>query len=76
MVDKRGNYELYKHGFKSDKEEAYTAQISIRIPPTFKERLVKIPDWRNRVRELIFEFVEEEESDCPPDSGKVNRPSQ
>ena len=58
---KWGNYELYKHGFKTDKEEAYTAQISIRLAPSLKEKLVKIDGWKDKSRAFFAELVKQEE---------------
>ncbi|MDJ0531659.1 MAG: hypothetical protein QNJ70_04040 [Xenococcaceae cyanobacterium MO_207.B15] len=51
----RGNPEAEKYHFKTDRPEACTAQISIRIPPSLKAKLKDIDNWQELVRQTLEE---------------------
>lgn len=53
MANKRGNPDIYKYGFKSDRNESYTATISLRIPPSLKEQLKDVDNWQQLVRDTL-----------------------
>ncbi len=48
---------IEKHKFTTDKPEACTAQISVRIPPSLKAELKQLPNWQEEVRNFLQERV-------------------
>ena len=57
MKRARGNPEAKKYYFKTDKPEACTAQISVRIPPSLKAELKNLDNWQEEVRIFLAEKV-------------------
>ncbi len=57
MKRARGNPEAEKYHFKTDKPEACTAQISVRIPPSLKAELKQLDNWQELVRNTLKEAV-------------------
>ena len=57
MKRARGNPEAEKYHFKTDKPEACTAQISVRIPPSLKAELKQLDNWQDKVRKFLEEEV-------------------
>ena len=58
MAKSKGNMELYKHGFTTDKPEACTAHVGLRVPPSVKEKLKTKDGWQEKVRNYIEQLVE------------------
>ena len=58
MPNPKGNPNLYKSGFKTDRAESCTAQINIRIPPSLKAKLKNVDNWQEGVREYLQKIVE------------------
>ena len=46
--------------FTTERNEACTAQISVRIPPSLKSQLKNIDNWQEAVREYLQKIVETE----------------
>ena len=57
MANYKGNPDLYKYGFKSDREKPCTAQVGLRVTPEMKEELKNIEGWRDMVRSYLEEVV-------------------
>lgn len=55
----KGNPDIYKYGFKTDREESCTAQINVRIPPSHKAKLKQVKGWQEKLRETINELISE-----------------
>ena len=58
MSNPKGNPELTKYKFKTDRQEACTAQINVRITPSVKAKLKNIDDWQEQVRKFLDTIVE------------------
>ncbi len=58
MPNPKGNPDIVKYGFKTDRAEPYTAQISLRIAPSVKEKLQQVEGWQEEVRKLLDKIVE------------------
>ena len=52
-----GNPDLEKYRFVSDKPEACTAKLDLRVAPTDLEKLKAIEGWRDILREKIKEII-------------------
>lgn len=48
----------YLKPFTTDRPEACTAQINVRIAPSVKKKLKQVDGWHERVRELLDELTE------------------
>ena len=46
-----------KTQFKTDRAEPCTAQISLRIAPSVKEKLQEVEGWQEEVRKLLDQIV-------------------
>ncbi len=44
--------------FTTDRKEACTAQINVRIPPSLKAKLKDVDNWQEGVREYLQKIVE------------------
>ena len=53
-----GNPEIKKYGFKTNRAESCTAQISLRIPPSLKAELTQKENWQELVRQAIAEKLQ------------------
>ncbi|MEH1822157.1 MAG: hypothetical protein V7L31_24290 [Nostoc sp.] len=47
--------------FTTDRAEARDAKLSLRIEPSVLEQIQAIPDWQEKVRSLLYEFIETEQ---------------
>ena len=56
-----GNPELKKHQFsqKYDWGKSCKAQVALRIPQDWKDRLYAVDGWQEKLRETIAELIEE-----------------
>ena len=48
----------YLKPFKTERSEACTAQINVRIPPSQKAKLKQVEGWQEEVRKLIEKMTE------------------
>lgn len=62
MPNPKGNPDITKYSFKTDRPEACTEQITIRIPPSMKAKLKNIDNWREEVRKALEHLVQVESS--------------
>ncbi len=58
MPNPKGNPDIVKYGFKTDRAESCTAQISVRIPQSLKAKLKNVDNWQELVRETLEKAVE------------------
>ena len=58
MPNPKGNPEIAQYGFKTDRSEPCTAQISVRIPPSLKAKLKEVDNWQEVVREALQRSAE------------------
>ena len=49
---------LKPYNYKTDREEACTAQINVRIAPSVKEKLQNVKGWQEEVRKFLDTIVE------------------
>ena len=52
-----GNPDLEKHQYTTDKTEACTGKLDLRVAPTDLEKLRAIDGWRDILREKIKEII-------------------
>lgn len=52
-----GNPDLKKYQFSTDKDEACTAHLQLRIAPSQMEKLKAIDGWRDILRKKIDEII-------------------
>jgi hypothetical protein len=52
-----GNPDLEKHQFTTDKPEACTGKLDLRVAPTDLEKLKAIDGWRDILRDKIKEII-------------------
>ena len=57
MPNPKGNPDIVKYGFKTDRAEPCNAQISVRIPQSLKAQLKDIDNWQEGVREYLEKIV-------------------
>ena len=57
MKKSRGNPEVAKYHFQTDRKEACTAQLSLRIPPSLLEQVKQQDNWQEFVRKTLAEAV-------------------
>jgi len=60
-----GNPELTIYQFRSDRSEALTERISIRISPSMAKFLREMKDYPEYVRQAILEKIEREGGETP-----------
>lgn len=51
-----------KTQFTTDREESCTANLTLRVPPSKKEKLKHIKGWHDKVRNFLDEIIDMEES--------------
>ena len=56
----RGNLDLYKHGFKTERCESCTSLVSLRMPKSLKMKLKDIPNWQDKARDFLESLAEQE----------------
>lgn len=47
-----------KYQFKTKRSESCTAQISIRVPPSMKEKLKDMDNWQELVRQTLQKEID------------------
>lgn len=57
MKRHRGNPEVAKYHFKTDRKEACTAQLNLRVPPSLLEEVKQQENWQEFVRKTLKEAV-------------------
>ncbi len=55
MPNPKGNPNIKKHGFKTDRDEPLTAKLSVRIAPSMLDELKSQENWQELVRAAIAE---------------------
>ncbi|MDJ0594271.1 MAG: hypothetical protein QNJ72_30555 [Pleurocapsa sp. MO_226.B13] len=63
MANYKGNPNLYKHGFKTDREEACTEQVNVRMPLSLKTKLKQKKNWQEFVRQTLQKALDEDTVD-------------
>ena len=58
MPNPKGNPDIVKYGFTTERTEPCTAQISVRISPSLKAKLKNVDNWQELVRETLEKAVE------------------
>ena len=58
MSNPKGNPDLTKYKFKTDRQEACTAQINVRITPSLKAKLKNVDGWQEEVRKFLEQIAE------------------
>ena len=58
MSNPKGNPNIKKYGFKTDRPESLTAKLSMRVAPSMLEELKKKDNWQELVREAIAEKLQ------------------
>ena len=58
MKNPRGNPEVAKYHFTTDRAEPCTAHLSLRIPPSLKANLKEIDNWQEFVRKTLTKAIE------------------
>ena len=57
-----GNPNIKNHGFKTDRAEPLTANLSMRIAPSMLKELRSRDNWKELVRNAIAKALEEDEN--------------
>jgi len=65
-----GNPDLVVHQFKTDREEALSERLSIRISPSMMKFLKMLDNYPEFIRQAIEEKIERMETNSPPLRGK------
>lgn len=60
MANCRGNPELRKYGFKTDRDEPCTEQVNVRMPLSLKTKLKQKENWQEFVRQTLLRALETE----------------
>ncbi len=58
MTQPRGNPEIAKYHFQTERKEPCTAHISLRVPPSLKAKLKAQENWQEFVRQAIAEKLQ------------------
>lgn len=58
MSKSRGNPEVSKYYFKTDRKESCTAQLNLRVPPSLLEKIKEQENWQEFVRNALAEKLE------------------
>ncbi len=53
MPNPKGNPDIAKYGFKTDRPEPCTAQVNLRMPPSLKAKLKEKDNWQEFVRQTL-----------------------
>lgn len=56
-----GNPDLVEYQFSTDREEPYTAKMTLRLPPSQYEKLKQLPKWQDKVREAIASLLKQQQ---------------
>lgn len=54
-----GNPEIKKWAYTTDRAEPCSERIQVRLPLSLKRRVQSLPDWQERVRQLLDKHVPE-----------------
>ena len=58
MAKPRGNPEVSKYHFKTDRKEPCTAQLNLRVQPSLLEKIKQQENWQEFVRQTLAEKLE------------------
>jgi len=58
----KGNPNIKKYGFKTDRKESLTAKLSIRVAPSMLNKLKEQENWQELVRQAIEKALEEKDN--------------
>ncbi len=61
MSNPKGNPDIVKYGFKSDRAEPLRERVQIRVPTSMKEKLQEQENWQEFVRNAIAKALQEQE---------------
>ncbi|MGK7915267.1 MAG: hypothetical protein AB4038_06915 [Prochloraceae cyanobacterium] len=61
MSNPKGNPNIVKYGFKTDRTEPLRERVQIRIPTSMKEKLQEQENWQEFVRQAIAKALQEKE---------------
>ncbi|QSJ20836.1 hypothetical protein JYQ62_17440 [Nostoc sp. UHCC 0702] len=59
MPNPKGNPEIKKHGFKTDRDEPLTESLTIKVTKSMLEKLKSIDDYRDKCRQAITRMIDE-----------------
>ncbi|MGF1486618.1 MAG: hypothetical protein ACFBSE_05840 [Prochloraceae cyanobacterium] len=62
MPNPKGNPNIKKYGFKTDRKESLTAKLSIRVAPSMLNKLKEQENWQELVRQAIEKALEEKDN--------------
>ena len=54
----RGNSNLYKHGFKTERSEPCVCQVNVKMPASIKAKLQQKENWQEFVRQTLAKALE------------------
>ncbi|MDJ0594413.1 MAG: hypothetical protein QNJ72_31300 [Pleurocapsa sp. MO_226.B13] len=60
MARPGGNPNLYKHGFKTEREEPCSEQVNLRVPLSLKNKLKQKKNWQEFVRQTLIKALDSE----------------
>ena len=58
MSNPKGNPDIKRYGFTTEREESLTAKLSMRVAPSMLDELKKKDNWQEIVRQAIAEKLE------------------
>ncbi len=58
MSNPKGNQDIKKYGFKTDRAEPLTAKLSMRVTDSMLAQLKERENWQELVREAIAEKLQ------------------
>ncbi len=53
MSKTRGNPEVAKYHFKTERSESCTAQLNLKVPPSLLEKIKEQDNWQDFVRQTL-----------------------
>ncbi|BAZ51130.1 PAS/PAC sensor hybrid histidine kinase [Nostoc sp. NIES-4103] len=59
MPNPKGNPEIKKHGFKTDRDESLTESLTIKVTKSMLEKLKSIDNYRDKCRQAITRMIDE-----------------
>lgn len=61
MSNPKGNPDIVKYGFTTDREEPLRERVQIRVPASMKEKLQEQENWQEFARQAIAKALQEQE---------------
>lgn len=67
MPNYKGNPNIKKHGFTTDRDASLTAQINLRVTPEMRKRIKGVPNYPEKLREVIQQWLDTLDVDDKPE---------